>query len=76
MLVTSEGIPRDSPASIPLLAAGSRSKNSATNQKRAYRVGTDLVHTGYAHIWPGILWGVRMMYGVSTEWVRTEGGLG
>ena len=32
-------------------------KNSATNQKRAYRVGTDLVRTGYTRIWPGILWG-------------------
>ena len=34
----------------------------------------DLVRTGYAHIRPGILWGVCMMYGVSTEWVWTEGG--
>ena len=39
------------------LPAGSRSKNSATNQKRAYGVGTDLVRTGYARIRPGILWG-------------------
>ena len=42
---------------VPCEAAGSRSKNSATNQKRAYGVGTDLVRTGYARIRPGILWG-------------------
>ena len=52
-------------------SAGSRSKNSATNQKRAYGVGTELVRTGYAHIWPGILMGctpvVRSAYGVGTD---------
>ena len=49
-------------------SAGSRSKNSATNQKRAYGVGTDLVRTGYARIRPAILWGrthdVRSGYGL------------
>ena len=48
--------------------AGSRSKNSATNQKRAYGVGTELVCTGYARIQPGILMGcthiVRSGYGL------------
>ena len=51
--------------------AGSRSKNSATNQKRAYGVGTELVRTGYACIQPGILMGhthiVRSVYGVGTD---------
>ena len=52
-------------------SAGSRSKNSATNQKRAYGVDTELVRTGYACIWPGILMGrthvVRSAYGVGTD---------
>ena len=52
--------------------AGSRSKNSTTNQKRVYGVGTDLVRTGYAHIWPGILWGHRTR---CTELVRSGYGL-
>ena len=53
---------------MDLSAAGSRSKNSATNQKRAYGVGTELVRTGYARIRPGILMGrthvVRSGYGL------------
>ena len=52
-------------------AAGSRSKNSETNQKRAYGVGTELVRTGYARIRPGILMGlthvVRSAYRVGTD---------